>query len=183
MAAEQSFVILIVKPYLDLCKRGEEKDTAIYGQLNVRVAVSTRVKVMICIWKKKQKTRASLASLLYRFMIQEMFQWLHLLAFIVQQPELTCIPFPVTYRNCGISHDSESVSPASRYFITVTAHRKWERFRHSGRCCTSSCSQHHNCTDKLPSLCFSGFLHIMNAEPKSTCCTLNTCEQILPIIE
>lgn len=43
----------------------KKKDTAIYGQLNVRVAVSTGVKVMICIQKKK--TRASLVSLLLAF--------------------------------------------------------------------------------------------------------------------
>lgn len=110
-------------------------------------------------------------------MIQEMFHWLHRLTFIVPQPALA-------YCSHRISHDSESLSPASRYFITLMAHHaqemnKIQTFRlFSGRCRVSSCSQHHYCTDKLSSLCSLAFPQIMKAEPKNTCCTFNTCDQI-----
>lgn len=88
--------------------------------------VLCEVKVMNCItWNTSEKTPKDLACvtsfniLWFRKCPSDLTSWL----LLFKNQSLLVSPFQsIIYHSHRISHDSDSLSPASRYFITVTAH-------------------------------------------------------------
>lgn len=156
--------------------------------------VLCEVKVMNCItWNTSEKTPKDLACvtsfniLWFRKCSSDFTSWL----LLFKNQSLLVFPFQsIVYHSHRTSRDSDSLSPASRHFITVTAHhahRKWKRFRYccsqAGAVCLRTVSIIIVRTNYPPPktplyLTFLCFLQITKAKPKNTCCTLNMCDQI-----